>query len=95
MDKAISFEIKYGKRTYRFHYGSEAYIFHTGIYNGMDKTYSIKVLLDYVALTHECYLKDSNRTPLGALADYIATNWKEVKYLGRYDILEQFYLQYD
>ena len=95
MENKISFQVMYGKQTYNFNYGSEAYIFHTGIYNDMDKKYSLKVLLEYVALTHECYLKDSNRTPLGALADYIATNWKDVKDFGRYDILDKFYLQYD
>ncbi len=95
MEKQISFQVTYGKHTYSFHFGSEVYIFHTGIYNNMDKKYGLKVLLEYVTLTHECYLKDSNRTPLGALADYIATHWKKIKDLGRYEILEQFYLQYE
>ncbi len=39
MKKQLTFEIKYGKETYRFEYGSEAYIFHTGIYHDMDKKY--------------------------------------------------------
>ena len=93
MEQQISFQVTYGKHTYNFNYGSEVYIFHTGIYNDMDKKYSLKVLLEYVALTHECYLKDSNRTPLGELADYIATHWKKVKNLGRYEILDEFYSQ--
>ena len=38
--------------------------------------------------------KDSNNTPLGELADYIATHWKKVKKLGSYEILDEFYLQY-
>lgn len=95
MDKELTFHVKYGKHTYTFNFGSEVYIFHTGIYNDMDKRYGLKILLEYVALTHECYLKDSNRTPLGALADYIAEHWKKVKKLDCYELLDQFYLQYD
>ena len=94
MKKQISFQVCYGKHTYNFHYGSEVFIFHTGVYNDMDKKHSLKTLLEYVALTQECYLKDSNNTPLGELADYIATHWKKVKKLGSYDILDEFYLQY-
>ncbi len=47
MENKISFQVMYGKHTYNFNYGSEAYIFHTGIYNDMDKKYSLKVLLEY------------------------------------------------
>ena len=95
MKKQLSFEIKYGKETYRFEYGSEAYIFHTGIYDDMDKKYGLKVLLEYVAFTQNCYLSDSNRTPLGELADYIAENWKSAKKLDRYELLDEFYSQYE
>ncbi len=43
------------------------------------------------SLVSECYLKDDNATPLGALADYIAEHWLEVKDLPRRKILELFY----
>ena len=95
VDTTIKFQVIYNGKTYTFEYGSQAYIFHTGIYNDMDKKYSIKTLLAYVDLVHQCYMKDSNRTPLGELADYVATNWRKVKNLGRYEILEKFYMEVD
>ncbi len=91
MDK-VKFQVSYNNKTYTFEFGSQAYIFHTGIYNQMQR-YGIKQLLEYVDFVHTCYLKDSNRTPLGALADYIAENWKRIKHKGYYDVLNDFYLQ--
>lgn len=87
----MKFNAIYKGKTYTFDYGSEVYIFHTGVYNEMGKNHSIKDLLDYVALVHECYLSDSNRTPLGALADYVAEKWETVKSMDRYELLEKFY----
>ena len=92
-DAKIEFQVIYKGKIYTFDYGSQAYIFHAGIYNDVDKKYSIKTLLSYVDLVHQCYLKDINRTPLGELADYIAVNWKKVKDLDRYNILEKFYME--
>ncbi len=89
----IKITIDYKGKTYAFDFGSQAYIFHTGIYNDRDKKYSKKALLEYTALVQDCYLKDSNRTPLGAFADYVARNWKRLKNLDRTDILEKFYTE--
>lgn len=50
-------------------------------------------LLNFISLVSECYLKDDNATPLGALADYIADHWIEVKDLPRRKILELFYTE--
>lgn len=91
----IQIQITYKNKTYNFTYGSQAYIFHTGIYNDVDKKYGIKGLLEYVSLVNACYLKDSNRTPLGALSDYVATNFKKCRKLGREEILDLFYEQFD
>ena len=77
LNNDVEFQVKYKQKTYAFSEGSEAYIFHTGIYNGIDEKYSLETLLEYVSLTQDCYLKDSNRTPLGALADYVAENWEK------------------
>lgn len=87
----LSFQVIYNNENYSFEFGSEVYVFHTGIYNKIDKKYGIKELLNYVNLVHECYLKDSNRTPLGDLCDYVAQHWKKLKNKGRYEILEKFY----
>ncbi len=59
----------------------------------MDRRYGKRGLLQYVSLVQDCYLADSNRTPLGEFADYVARNWKYVKELGRYTILEKFYTE--
>lgn len=91
--KDIKFQVIYNNKTYTFEYGVQAYIFHTGIYNDIQKC-GIKQLLQYVDFVHTCYLKDSNRTPIGDLADYIAENWKRIKRKNHYDILSEFYLQY-
>ena len=93
MQKDLVFHVTYRKQTYTFQQGSKAYIFHIGVYNDMDKKYSVKTLLEYVSFVHNCYLADDNHTPLCALADYIATHWKTLKKKGRYDVLEEFYKQ--
>ena len=87
----IKITVTYKGKEYNFEFGSEAYIFHTGIYNDMDTKYSVKQLMQYVALVHSCYLSDSNRTPLGDLCDYVATHWKRLRTMGKYDILDDFY----
>ena len=89
----IKIQITYNDKIYAFEYGSEAYIFHTGIYNDIDQEYGIESLLEYVELVHECYLSDSNRTPLGELCDYVAENWSDIKSLDRHGILEKFYTE--
>lgn len=93
MTSLIKFTVTYRKRSYDFEYGSQAYIFHTGIYKGLDKRFGIKVLLEYVAFVHECYLSDSNKTPLGELCDYVASHWQKIKNSdkSKYDVLEEFY----
>lgn len=88
----LKIQVIYKNKTYNFEFGSQAYIFHTGLYKGMQKR-GIKQLLKYVDFVHTCYLIDNNRTPLGALADYIADNWKQVKNQDHYSVLDEFYLQ--
>ena len=92
-DKENEFAVKVTHEgvEYQFHYGSEAYIFHTGIYNDIHERYGIKELLEYVSVVHDCYISDSNRTPLGALADYVAKHWRKVKKKDRHDVLDEFY----
>ena len=84
--------IEYSNKIYNFENGYEAYIFCAAVNNEFDKTHPNE-LKDFVVLVGDCYLKDSNQTPLGALSDYIAKNWNEVKELSRLDILEKFYEQ--
>ena len=91
MQKELKFTITYGKRTFAFEQGSKVYIFHTGVYNDIDKKYGIKGLLTYVRFVHDCYIADDNRTPLGALADFIAANWKKLKNKGHRKVLQEFY----
>jgi hypothetical protein len=91
MNNGIEFKVTYKGEAYAFGYGSEVYIFHTGIYNDIDTKHGIGTLLQYTALVHDCYLSDSNRTPLGELADYVAENWDKLNGSDRYDILEKFY----
>jgi hypothetical protein len=93
IEKELKFTVTYGKHTFTFEQGSKAYIFHTGVYNDIDKKYGIKGLLEYVDFVHDCYIEDSNRTPLGSLGDYIAAKWKKIKNKSLYDVLEKFYAQ--
>ena len=93
MQKELKFTVSYGKHAFEYQYGAQVYIFHTGIYNNIDKKYGLKGLCTYVSFVHDCYISDSNRTPLGALADYIAKHWKKLKNKGRYEVLEKFYAQ--
>lgn len=80
-------------KEYTFDTGSKAFIFHTGINNDIHNNYSMKELLDYVNYVYRCYIDDDNPTPLGALADYIAENWENVKRLGYRNITELYYSQ--
>lgn len=89
----VKFQVTYRNKIYDFDYGSQAYIFHTGIYRNVQR-FGIRQLLEYVDLVHVCYIKDINRTPLGALADYIAEHWKQVKDKPYDEILDRFYLTY-
>ena len=90
-EQELNFIVMYGKETFFFKQGSKAYIFHTGVYNDIDKKYGIKGLLAYVNFVHDCYIADDNNTPLGALADFIASKWKKLKNKERYDVLNEFY----
>lgn len=91
--KKPTFSIKYGKHTFEYENGAEIYIFHTGIHNEFDKKYGIKGLLAYTAFVYDCYIEDSNHTPLGRLGDYIAHHWKKAKKQGIYETLDKFYSQ--
>ena len=86
--------IEYSNKIYNFEHGYETYIFCAAVNNEFDKTHPDE-LKDFIFLVGECYLKDSNQTPLGALSDYMAENWDKIKHLSRYDILEKFYDQLD
>lgn len=76
---------------YSFPFGSQAYIFHTGILNGFYDGHGIDGLLRYVSFVHQCYLNDSDRTPLGFLADYVAENWAVVRNKPCQEVLSRFY----
>ncbi len=93
IEKELKFTVTYGKHTFEYQYGSQVYIFHAGIYNNVDKKYGFKGLREYVEFVHDCYLSDSNHTPLGALADYIAAKWKKTKNKSLNDVLDKFYTQ--
>jgi len=94
MYNKIEIEVKYRNKTYKFKGGFQAYIFHTGVYNDIDTKFSVKALLKFVSLVEDCYLSDDNRTPLGDLADYVAQNWKKLKQLHPYKIMDKFYDQH-
>ena len=91
MQNELNFIVMYGKETFFFKQGSKAFILHTGIENEIDVKYGMQGLRDYVSFVHDCYIADDNHTPLGALADYIANNHKELKKLNRTDVLKKFY----
>lgn len=97
MDVKLEFNAKINDKVYTFRSGAEVYIFHTGIYKDMLGKYNIDTLLKYVDVVFDAYLSDSNRTPLGALADYVADNWDDIvcESPSRYELLDDFYEQYD
>ena len=71
--------IEYSNKIYNFEHGYETYIFCAAVNNEFDKTHPDE-LKDFIFLVGECYLKDSNQTPLGALSDYMAENWDKIKH---------------
>ncbi len=56
---------------------------------------AVKTAILCTEIGWEMYLKDSNRTPIGDLADFLAemspAKLKAFSELGRYDMLEEFY----
>lgn len=87
----MNIQINRLNKTYTFEYGAQAYIFHTGVYKELDRIYGTETLTDYVELVFDCYLSDMNRTPLGALADFVAENRLRLKDMERKEILIEFY----
>ena len=85
--------VEYNNKKYEFTNTTHAYIFECAIENKFDKKYSHKTLMSFINLVYDCYMKDSNATPLGHLTDYMAKNWKKIKNLARYEILNKFYNQ--
>jgi len=82
------FIVEYKGKQHHFKYGSEVYIFDTLLYNDVTDEDQILSMVD---ACHAAYLKDDNRTPLGALADYVAENWDELKKMSASDIISEFY----
>ena len=87
--------IEYKNHVFHYEHGYQAYILDYALYHDIDQKYGINGLKDFVSRVAECYLKDSNTTPLGALTDFMAEHWEEIKDLSRYDILTKFYEQLD
>lgn len=87
--------VEYNDNIFIYKDGYHAYILDYAIYHEIDKKYGIDGLKAFVYRVGDCYLKDSNKTPLGALTDYMAEHWEELKEESRYDILDKFYMQLD
>lgn len=90
----LKITIEYENQVFEYQNGYQAYIFDYAIENEFDKKYGFEELKRFVYRVGECYLKDSNPTPLGALTDFMAQNWESLKELSRYDILDKFYEKY-
>ena len=84
-------KVVFNGEEYTFQNGSEAYIFHAGILNEFYSKRSIKELLTYTSFVWDVYVTDGNHTQLGALADYIAKHWDEVKGKSDGTIIRMFY----
>jgi len=82
------FIVQYGGRDIEFPFGSQVYIYHTAILHDIT---DIDMILEMVNLVQYCYINDAERTPLGALADFIIEFWDEYKDKPRSTILEEFY----
>jgi len=90
----LKITIEYENQVFEYQNGYQAYIFDYAIENEFDKKYGFEELKRFVYRVGECYLKDSNPTPLGTLTDFMAQNWETLKELSRYDILDKFYEKY-
>lgn len=90
----LKITIEYENQVFEYQNGYQAYIFDYAIENEFDKKYGFEELKRFVYRVGECYLKDSNPTPLGTLTDFMAQNWESLKELSRYDILDKFYEKY-
>ena len=85
--------VEHDNKKYDFTNAAHVYIFECAVENKFDKKYNHKTLTSFINLVYDCYMKDSNATPLGHLTDYMAKNWKKIKNLARYEILNKFYNQ--
>ena len=85
--------VECNNKKYEFTNAAPIYIFESALENNFDKKYGEKNLMPFINLVYDCYMKDSNITPLGHFSDYVAKHWKKLKNLDRYEILEKFYAQ--
>ena len=85
--------IEHENQVFHYEHGYQAYILDYALYHDVDKQYGMDGLKEFVSCASACYLKDGNPTPLGALVDFMAERWQELKDLSRYDILTKFYEQ--
>ena len=92
MDR-LCIEITLNEKTFTYESGADAFIFHSGVYNDVHKRFGFDGLSEYVPFVHECYIHDDNHTPLGDLADFIATHFKRYRKMNYYKVLEKFYEQ--
>ena len=89
----MKIRIEHENNIFVYEHGYQAYILDYALYHEIDKKYGLDEIKNFVFRVSECYLKDSNATPLGALTDYMAEHWEDIKKLSRYDILNKFYAQ--
>jgi len=96
MNNQPTYQVVYQGKTHAFQHGAQLYIFDYGLYHNIHKR-GINVLLSFIQYVYNCYMKDCNHTPLGALTDYVAEHWDDIQKqsLGSYDLLEEFYMQLD
>ena len=90
------YQVVHNGETYTFQHGAQLYIFDYGLYHDIHKR-GMEVMHKFIYFVYNCYMKDCNATPLGALTDYIAEHWDEIhkEELGSYDVLDRFYAQLD
>jgi hypothetical protein len=81
------FTVTVKQKTYQFHNGSEAFIFDAAILNDFYSAHSEQETMQYVSLTHDCYLASDVPLSLGTLSDFIATFWDDCKYMNQHEIL--------
>lgn len=84
--------VKYQGKTFIFEHGMQAYILEEAIFCNVPLT-RLELFID---IMYGLWSGDSNMdTPISALADFLATNWRRIKNKSSSQILTDFYENYN
>ena len=94
MNKQPIYQVVYNDEIHQFTNGAQLYIFDCGLFWDMDKLGN-EEFNAFIRFAYDCYLEADDPIPLGALTDYIAQHWEDIKDRQQtvHQVLDKFWRQ--